>query len=97
MKANNTLILALAAGSFCLALTSCKEAKGDAASASTGHDWPQWGGHDTRNMVSDEKGMPTTFNPGKKKAGSEEIDIIDTQDGHLVGQVRTTAADEKPR
>ena len=42
-------------------------------------DWPQWGGSDSRNMVSAEKGMPTTFNPGKKKAGSEEIDMSTTE------------------
>src|SRR3569623_494268 len=42
-------------------------------------DWPQWGGHDSRNMVSDEKGMPTSFKPGKKKAGSEEIDMSTTE------------------
>ena len=34
-------------------------------------DWPQWGGTNVRNMVSSEKGMPTKFNPGKKKSGSE--------------------------
>ena len=29
-------------------------------------DYTQWGGGNTRNMVSDEKGLPTDFNPGKK-------------------------------
>jgi outer membrane protein assembly factor BamB len=30
-------------------------------------DWPQWGGHDPgRNMVSDERGLPESFVPGKK-------------------------------
>ncbi len=24
-------------------------------------DWPMWGGHSTRNMVSDEKGIPTSW------------------------------------
>lgn len=42
-------------------------------------DWPQWGGTNTRNMVSTEKGMPVKFNPGKKKAGSEEIDMSTTE------------------
>lgn len=27
-------------------------------------DWPQWGGHDERNFVSDEKGLPASFLPG---------------------------------
>ena len=42
-------------------------------------DWPQWGGTNIRNMVSSEKGIPTKFNPGKKKAGSEEIDLSTTE------------------
>ena len=29
-------------------------------------DYPQWGGGNTRNMVSDEKGLPIDFDPGKK-------------------------------
>ncbi|SKB06494.1 Outer membrane protein assembly factor BamB, contains PQQ-like beta-propeller repeat [Prosthecobacter debontii] len=37
-------------------------------SASSLHaaDWPEWGGGKTRNMVSEEKGLPTDFDPGKK-------------------------------
>jgi len=42
-------------------------------------DWPQWGGTDDRNMVSDEKGLPTHFEVGKPKAGSEEIDLATTK------------------
>jgi outer membrane protein assembly factor BamB len=29
-------------------------------------DWSQWGGGESRNMVSDEKGMPEHFEPGVK-------------------------------
>ncbi|MGA2067112.1 MAG: PQQ-binding-like beta-propeller repeat protein [Thermoguttaceae bacterium] len=29
-------------------------------------DWPQWCGSDGKNMVSDEKGLPDSFVPGKK-------------------------------
>jgi outer membrane protein assembly factor BamB len=29
-------------------------------------DYSQWGGSNTRNMVSDEKGLPIDFDPGKK-------------------------------
>ena len=29
-------------------------------------DYTQWGGGNTRNMVSEEKGLPIDFNPGKK-------------------------------
>jgi len=34
--------------------------------AAAAADWPMWGGTDSRNMVSDEKGLPATFDPGKK-------------------------------
>jgi len=29
-------------------------------------DWPQWGGTDNKNMVSEEKGLPDSFVPGEK-------------------------------
>ncbi|HCN76226.1 MAG TPA: pyrrolo-quinoline quinone [Verrucomicrobiales bacterium] len=29
-------------------------------------DYPQWGGGNTRNMISDEKGLPIDIDPGKK-------------------------------
>ena len=31
-----------------------------------GADWPQWGGGDNRNAISDEKGLPDGFDPGGK-------------------------------
>src|SRR5271169_2574838 len=31
-----------------------------------GKDWPQWGGSNARNMVSEEKGLPDSFVPGEK-------------------------------
>ena len=37
-------------------------------------DWPQWGGHDARNMISSETGLPDSFVPGEK----------DTQGGGIV-------------
>jgi outer membrane protein assembly factor BamB len=42
-------------------------------------DWPQWGGRNARNMVSEEKGLPVDFSPGKKKAGTEEVDLATTK------------------
>jgi outer membrane protein assembly factor BamB len=30
-------------------------------------DWPQWCGSDAKNMVSAEKGLPTSFAPGQKR------------------------------
>ncbi len=31
-------------------------------------DWPQWGGTDGKNMVSQEKGLPESFVPGEKNS-----------------------------
>lgn len=43
-------------------------------------DWPQWGGNDPgRNMYSAAKGLPDSFDPGKLKAGTEEIDLATTK------------------
>ncbi|MCK4294321.1 MAG: PQQ-binding-like beta-propeller repeat protein [Planctomycetes bacterium] len=33
-------------------------------------DWPQWGGTNSRNMVSQEKGLPGTFEADKDKASA---------------------------
>jgi outer membrane protein assembly factor BamB len=39
-----------------------------------GSDWPQWGGHDNRNMVASATHLPTDFNPGKKRPDGSGID-----------------------
>ena len=45
-----------------------------------GEDWPAWGGNDPgRNFFSSAKGLPSTFNPGKMKSGTEEIDLATTK------------------
>ncbi len=31
-------------------------------------DWPQWCGSDGKNMVSEEKGLPESFSPGRKRS-----------------------------
>ena len=41
-------------------------------------DWPQWGGRDDRNMVSDEKGLPESFVPGTKSPQGTGIDLATT-------------------
>ncbi len=41
-------------------------------------DWPQWGGRGDKNMVSDEKNLPASFDPGKKKDQSWEVDMSTT-------------------
>ncbi len=43
-------------------------------------DWTQWGGSDPgRNMYSPAKNLPSIFNPGKLKTGTEEIDPATTK------------------
>ena len=42
-------------------------------------DWPQWCGTASKNMVSTEKGLPTEFSAGKRKKGSEEVDMATTK------------------
>jgi outer membrane protein assembly factor BamB len=43
-------------------------------------DWPRWGGNDPgRNMYSPAKGLPDHFDPGKPKAGTEDVDLATTK------------------
>ncbi|HUR45061.1 MAG TPA: PQQ-binding-like beta-propeller repeat protein, partial [Candidatus Saccharimonadales bacterium] len=43
-------------------------------------DWPQWGGlNPGRNMYSPEKGLPSRFEPGQLKPGTEEVDMKTTK------------------
>ena len=42
-------------------------------------DWPMWGGDPSRNMVSAEKNLPTTADPGKAKAEGQPIDPATTK------------------
>jgi outer membrane protein assembly factor BamB len=57
------------------------------ATAAFAADWPMWGRTLTRNMVSDEKNVPTVFSPGKLKGNTEEIDIATTQNVAWVAKV----------
>src|SRR5688500_5308737 len=47
--------------------------------SATASDWPQWGGGGSRNAVSAEKGLPTSFEPGQTKPGNDEIDPTTTK------------------
>lgn len=38
-------------------------------SASWAGDWPQWCGSDSKNLVTDAKGLPTAFDPGEARNG----------------------------
>jgi len=42
-------------------------------------DWPQWGGRNCRNPVSDERGLPDSFIPGRKDPKSGNIDRATTK------------------
>lgn len=55
--------------------------------ASSGADWPQWGGRPTRNMYSPEKGLPDRFEPGKLKSGTEQIDMSTTKNVKWVAKL----------
>lgn len=42
-----------------------------------GKDWPQWGGSNSRNMVSEEKGLPDSFVPGEKDVQAGRV-VLET-------------------
>ena len=44
-----------------------------------GQDWPVWGRDGSGNLYSPERGLPVTFDPGKFKRGTEEIDMATTK------------------
>ena len=48
-------------------------------------DRPQWSDQHSRNMVSDEKGLPATFDPEKGRPQGDEGERVQTRD--LVGAV----------
>lgn len=51
-------------------------------------DWPQWGGNDPgRNMYSPAKGLPDRFDPGKVKAGTEDIELATTKNVKWVAKL----------
>src|SRR5712671_690722 len=51
-------------------------------------DWPRWGGPDPgRNMYSREKNLPSHFEPGKPKQGTEEIDMKTTKNVKWVAKL----------
>ena len=51
-------------------------------------DWPQWGGNDPgRNMYSPAKGLPSQFEPGKFKKGTEDIDMATTRNVKWVAKL----------
>jgi outer membrane protein assembly factor BamB len=52
-------------------------------------DWPQFGGDDSRNAVSEEKNLPASFVPGKKKSDGSGIDMETTKNVKWVARLGT--------
>ena len=56
-----------------------------------GADWPNWGGHDDRNMVSSEKGLPDSFVPGDKQPSGGGIDMATARNVKWAARLGTAA------
>lgn len=54
-------------------------------------DWPMWGHDSSRNMVSPETGLVTTFAPGEFKGNTEEIDMATTKNVKWVAKLGSQA------
>lgn len=54
-------------------------------------DWPMWGRTTSRNFYSPEKGIPTDFEPGRMKRGTEEVDPATTQNIKWVAKLGSQA------
>ncbi|MFN3651084.1 MAG: PQQ-binding-like beta-propeller repeat protein [Armatimonadota bacterium] len=55
--------------------------------AASAADWPQWGRDSSRNMVSDETGLPQQWDPGRFKGNTEEIDMATTKNVRWVAKL----------
>jgi outer membrane protein assembly factor BamB len=56
-------------------------------SSAFARDWPQWGGSDGRNMVSNEKPLPDSFVPGERKSAPSGIDLATTKNVKWVARL----------
>ncbi|MGE5607945.1 MAG: PQQ-binding-like beta-propeller repeat protein [Bacillota bacterium] len=54
-------------------------------------DWPQWGRDGSKNAVSPEKGLVSSFEPGKFKADGEEIDPATTKNIKWIARLGSAA------
>src|SRR6266700_4177671 len=76
--------------SICLtsALALAALSAGLALPRAVADDWPQWGGYDPgRNMYSPARGLPDSFDPGKFKPGTEEVDLRTTRNVKWVAKL----------
>lgn len=50
-------------------------------------DWPQWGGNTHRNMISEEKNLPSEWTPGPKNPETEEYDTSKSKNLKWVAKI----------
>lgn len=58
--------------------------------AASGADWPQWGGSNSRNMVSAETGLPETLAPGAPDVRTGRVDPSTTTNVRWVARLGAT-------
>jgi len=87
MKRNLPAVAALRGFVGCLGLL-CVVCSGSLA---VGADWPQWGGRDDRNAVSQEKLLPESFVPGERGSQGGGIRMETTQNVKWVARLGGTA------
>ena len=58
-----------------------------AAATLRADDQPQWGQRDSRNLVSDETGLPDGFNPGSRNPRTDLIDLATTSNVRWVARL----------
>jgi len=57
------------------------------ATLATAADWPQWGRDPGRNMYSPARDLPASFEVGKFKKGTEEVDMATTKNIRWVAKL----------
>ncbi|HEX4796381.1 MAG TPA: PQQ-binding-like beta-propeller repeat protein [Humisphaera sp.] len=62
-----------------------------AAVGAQGDDWPMWGGSPARNMVSREKNLPASADPGKPASEGGPIDPATTKNVRWVAKIGSAA------
>jgi len=68
---------------------ACAGAMGLGAPAARAEDWPQWGRDASRNMVSDEIGLPVSFSPGKTTPDGSAVDMSTTRNVRWLARLGT--------
>ena len=59
--------------------------------SSKGQDWPVWTGNGAGNLYSPAKGIAASFEPGKFKKGTEEVDMNTTKNVKWVAKLGSSA------